>query len=116
VDHPVTVRVLREYLDPLLAASIDTLILGCTHFPVLKGAIRKVVGESVAIVDAARETALTLKEELPAAETTDAAPTHRFYVSDVPHRFREEAELFLGSPLGPVERVDMEILEEIGRE
>jgi glutamate racemase len=116
VDHPVTIRVLREYLAPLLHESIDTLILGCTHFPVLKGAIRKVVGEEVAIVDAARETAITLREALKPAGAPSAAPRHRFYVSDVPHRFQEEAELFLGKPLGAVERVDTEVLEEIGRE
>ncbi len=112
VNHPVTEQIVREYLAPLVSESIDTLILGCTHFPVLKSAIQKVAGDGVTIVDAARETALVLKESLPPGEGERPAPLHRFFVSDVPHRFREEAELFLGGPIGEVERVDVEFLEE----
>jgi glutamate racemase len=116
VDHPVTESVIREYLAPLLDRSIDTLILGCTHFPVLLAAIRRVAGEGVAIVDSARETALALRAALPAEAGAGEVPVHRFCVSDVPHRFREEAELFLGGPIGAVERIDTELLEEICRE
>ncbi|MFH1277641.1 MAG: glutamate racemase [Candidatus Eisenbacteria bacterium] len=107
-EHPVTDRILEEYLAPLLRRSVDTLILGCTHFPVMKKAIQRVAGDGVTIVDAARETALLLRERLPADRGARPEPLHRFYVSDVPHRFREEAELFLGGPIGEVERVDLE--------
>lgn len=107
-DHPVTERVLEEYLAPLLRRSVDTLILGCTHFPVMKRSIQRVAGKGVTIVDAARETALLLREELTPDGGVRPEPLHRFYVSDVPHRFREEAELFLGGPIGEVERVDLE--------
>lgn len=110
-DHPVTVRIIEEYLAPLLRRSIDTLILGCTHYPVLKRAMQRVAGDAVAIVDAARETALLLKEELPSAGEARPKAVHRFFVSDVPHRFREEAELFLGGPIGEVERIDLELWE-----
>ena len=112
IDHPVTVRVIREYLEPLLRESIDTLILGCTHYPVLREAIQSVAGEKVRIVDAARETAKLLRDHLPDETREGARPAHRFVVSDVPHRFREEAELFLGEAVGSVERIDMELLEE----
>ncbi|MBM3319398.1 MAG: glutamate racemase [Candidatus Eisenbacteria bacterium] len=117
VDHPVTEQVVRQYLDPLLRRSIDTLILGCTHFPVLRGVIGKVAGEGVVIVDAARETACALREALPPqARAPKGAPSHRFLVTDVPHRFREEAELFLGAPVERVERVETEQLEGVCRE
>ncbi|MFH1680337.1 MAG: glutamate racemase [Candidatus Eisenbacteria bacterium] len=115
-DHPVTEQVVREYLDPLLRRSIDTLILGCTHFPVLTGVIEKAAGEGVVVVDAARETALALREALPREEGAGGRPpVHRFLVSDVPHRFREEAEMFLGAPIERVERVEAERLEEMCR-
>jgi len=112
VDHPVTEQIVSEYLAPLVRESVDTLILGCTHFPVLKSVIQKAAGDGVTIVDAARETALVLKESLTLDEGDRPEPLHRFFVSDVPHRFREEAELFLGGPIGEVERVQMEYLEE----
>ncbi|MBN1825316.1 MAG: glutamate racemase [Candidatus Eisenbacteria bacterium] len=113
-DHPVTTRVVEEYLAPLLRTSMDTLILGCTHFPVLKETISRVAGENVRIVDAARETARMLRETLPDPTPKGASiPSARFAVSDVPHRFRESAELFLGGPIGSVEKIDLEVLEEV---
>jgi len=112
IDHPVTFGVIREYLEPLLAESIDTLILGCTHFPVLKNAIQEVVGEGVTIVDSARETALLLGRRIGSRRRPGAKAKHHYVVSDVPLRFREEAELFLGEPIPSVERVDLELLEE----
>jgi len=66
----------------------------------------------VTVVDAARETAIVLREELAPEKGERTDPLHRFFVSDVPHRFREEAELFLGGPIGAVERVELEVLEE----
>lgn len=113
VDHPVTYSIIEEYLSPLLKESIDTLILGCTHFPVLKEAVQKVAGDGVRIVDAALETALVLKKNLPPNGNGGEPPAKHFVVSDVPHRFRESAELFLGEPIGSVERIGLELLEEV---
>ncbi len=113
-DHPVTERVVGEYIAPLLAEKIDTLILGCTHYPVLKKTIQKVVGPDVVLIDNAVETAALLCENLaPADPTETAGPIHRFMVSDVPHRFQEEAELFLGRPIGSIEQITLEELEAI---
>src|SRR5205085_3197679 len=64
VDHPVTTRVLREYLRPLLRHRIDTLVLGCTHYPLLKDAIRKVTNGKVSLIDSAESCALDVKERL----------------------------------------------------
>ncbi|NNE07676.1 MAG: hypothetical protein HKN20_03845, partial [Gemmatimonadetes bacterium] len=124
-DHPVTERVVGEYVAPLLDEKIDTLILGCTHYPVLKKTIQKVVGPDVVLIDNAVETAALLRKNLaPADPPADAAgqsgegepaaaPSHRFIVSDVPHRFQEEAELFLGRPIGTIEQITLEELEAI---
>jgi glutamate racemase len=112
IDRDVTRSVIREYVEPLLEQSIDTLILGCTHFPVLKKTIGEVVGPSVTLVDNATATAHALRETIEPSGVAGRVE-HRFVVSDVPHRFREEAELFLGGTIGDVERISPELLEEI---
>jgi glutamate racemase len=63
-DDPITDEVLRRYLDPLLAEDIDTLVLGCTHYPLLAGAIARVAGEGVALVDSAQNCALAVEKIL----------------------------------------------------
>jgi len=116
VDRRVTRDVIGEYLGPLLANPVDTIILGCTHFPVLKDAIRDVAGPEITLVDNAVATAAALRSILPPSGGVAASPTvHHFVVSDVPHRFQEEAELFLGRPIGEVERISPEQVEEYYR-
>src|SRR5580765_4763213 len=63
-NHPLTRSILREYLGPMRRHQIDTLILGCTHYPLLKTAIRSVVGKKVALVDSAQSCARYVKERL----------------------------------------------------
>jgi glutamate racemase len=63
-DDPITDEVLRRYLDPLLAEDIDTLVLGCTHYPLLADAIARVAGEGVALVDSAQNCALAVEKIL----------------------------------------------------
>lgn len=116
LDHPVTLQVIGEYLAPLLAARIDTLVLGCTHYPVLKAAIRAAVGDGVVLVDSAEEVVADVARALgglpAAAPGTEAAPAmgspplRRYWVSDIPRRFREVGGRFLGSPLEDVQLVD----------
>lgn len=105
VDHRVTRAVAEEYLAPLLARRIDTLILGCTHYPLLKPLLAGVVGPEVTLVDTGEETAREV-----AAMVGSAAPpvevSHRFYVSDFPSRFEENGTRFLGRPLGRVSLVE----------
>jgi glutamate racemase len=60
-DDPITDQVLRRYLEPLLAEGIDTLVLGCTHYPLLSAAIARVAGDGVALVDSAKNCALAVE-------------------------------------------------------
>ncbi|UCE18600.1 MAG: glutamate racemase [Gemmatimonadota bacterium] len=114
VDRRPTLLIAEAYLTPLKKQNIDTLILGCTHYPLLKLVISKVMGPDITLIDSAEETARELrallqKRELLRRHREDARRT--YYVSDVPHRFREVAERFLGNSLGSVERVDIEKYE-----
>jgi len=114
VDHPVTREVAREYLAPLLAAEIDTLVLGCTHYGVLRDAIQSAfAGREVALVDSAAEVALEVESHLAAGGARPnlsvpppAAAPCSFYVSDIPARFSEVGGRFLGRPLDEVMLVD----------
>lgn len=111
----VAESVARAYLEPLRAASIDTLVLGCTHYPLLKGVIARVMGEGVVLVDTADETARDVRDLLAARGlAARGRGADRYFVSDIPHRFEEEAAAFLGEPLPNVARVDVEELEGVG--
>ena len=102
VNDPVCLTVVRRYLDPLVKRRIDTLLLGCTHYPLLAPVIRRVVGPRVAVVDAATRTALAVRSVLEQDDLL-ARPPHqgrtRFYVSDEPERFARVGERFLGQPI-----------------
>jgi glutamate racemase len=106
-DHPVARMVACEYLAPLIAHDIDTLVLGCTHYPLLKPTLRKVLGAGVRLVDSAEETARLVGEALDRRQlrrqTAPAPP--RFFVTDVPARFERVGGAFLGAPLHQVEQV-----------
>ena len=113
---PLVILALTEYLTPLKEAGIDTLVLGCTHYPLLRSAIRKVMGGRMRIVDSARETAQQAAELLDtiAARAFDepAAPRHhRFFASDNPERFALLGKRFLHEPLGVVGLVQPELLD-----
>ena len=101
------------YLAPLLEAGVDTLILGCTHYPLLKASIAKVAGEGVTLVDTAEETVREVDEMLRASglrRESRSEPRHRFFVSDVPAQFSEVGTRFLGRSLSSVEWVRQEDL------
>lgn len=110
-DHAVTRAVLREYLAPFRRRRIDTLVLGCTHYPLLKTAMRKVLGEGIALVDSAESCAGYVKRELAAAGLLATKRrrkgTIRPFVTDEVERFAELAERFLGFPTEPPTRVDL---------
>lgn len=113
-DNPVAKLVLSQYLAPVLAEDIDTLILGCTHFPLFEEAIADIAGEGVALISAGREAAkyagaiLTEKEQL--ADRSEKGE-NCFYVSDSVELFAENARLFLGHKVdGEVHKVDIDTL------
>ncbi len=114
-ESAVAEEVARAYLEPLRAQAIDTLVLGCTHYPLLKRVIARVVGEGVRLVDTAEETARDVRDLLAREGlAAERRAEDRFFVSDIPYHFAREAEAFLGEPLPRVERVDVEDLEEVG--
>jgi glutamate racemase len=93
------IEVARQYLAPLQDADVDTLILGCTHYPMLQGAISYVMGEGVTLVDSATETAMDVYRELAARgleRTNSAPPEHRFMVTEPSASFETLAQRFLG--------------------
>jgi glutamate racemase len=110
-DREVTLVIAHEYLTPLRDAGVDVVVLGCTHYPILKGTIARVFGPTVRLIDSAEETAKEVAERLGGLgllRAGGAPPSHRFFVSDVPHRFREQAERFLGAPLPDVNVVTVD--------
>ena len=110
-DREVTLVIAHEYLTPLRDAAVDVVVLGCTHYPILKDTIGKVFGPSVRLIDSAEETVKEVAERLAGlglAREGGAPPEHKFFVSDVPHRFREQAERFLGAPLPEVSVVTVD--------
>lgn len=105
-NHPATRLVAEEYLTPVRARNIRGMILGCTHYPLIKPLIQEVMGERVTLIDSAEETARAVAEGLAAhglAETSGAAASHRFFVSDDPERFRRVGTGFLGERIESVE-------------
>ena len=109
-DDPVTEEVIRRYVTPLLNENIDTLVLGCTHYPLLRKAIGRVAGENVTLVNPAYETALELsrilKEKNLFAEE-GRQPHHRFFVSDGAEKFRSFANSIL--PCEIIETKDVNV-------
>ncbi len=108
IDHKATELIAKEYLFPLTLEKIDTLVLGCTHYPILKQVITKVLHDAVTLIDsgeATAEAAAVLLEEQKLKNTSTLRPNLHFSVSDVPHMFSEVGERFLGQRLGKVHRV-----------
>ena len=105
ITGPITEAVLRDYLAPILARNIDTLVLGCTHYPLLKDAIRVVVGEAVALVDSAQTCAEYVAEELRQlgllAVNRSRAGRIQPFVTDETGWFDGQAVLFLGESAEP---------------
>ena len=104
-DHPATALVAREYLQPLERAEVDVLVLGCTHYPLLKSLLAQVLGPSVRLIDSAEETANAVRRELETGGMLAPAggqPTHQFVVSDDEPHFRRIGARFLGEKLQDV--------------
>jgi glutamate racemase len=104
----------REYLAPLQDDGIDTLILGCTHYPLLRGAIQYVMGPDVLLISSAEETASDVYEVLRAKgllREAGTSPRHRFQSSGDPRRFAELGAMFLGPEVRGAERVALESVE-----
>ncbi len=105
LDHPVTRLTAMEYLKPVTCRKIDTLVLGCTHYPLLKPLLQELVGSEISLVDSAEamadRTARTLAR-MDLRNPLRTGPEYRFYVSDLPLRFQTIGERFLGRALPDV--------------
>ncbi|HEY3934657.1 MAG TPA: glutamate racemase [Gemmatimonadales bacterium] len=110
-DHPATQLIAEEYLGSLRSSGIDVLVLGCTHYPMLKPLIGRVMGGDVTLIDSAEETARTvaavLREKSLAAEPGDRA-TQRWVATDDAARFARVGAIFMGGGPAPVEVVELE--------
>ena len=108
LDGKVVLEVARAYLKPLKDSRVDTVILGCTHYPLLKPVIKKVLGSRVNLVDSAKQVAIEVKNILTAEGLLNRArrSKNKFYVSDNPEGFRVLAKRFLGQPVHNVTRVN----------
>jgi glutamate racemase len=104
----VVLKVARTYLKPLKDARVDTVILGCTHYPILKAIIKEVLGKQVALIDSAKQVAMEVKKILAAEGMLDQGERgrHKFYVSDNPEWFSGLAKRFLGRPIKSVSKVN----------
>jgi glutamate racemase len=111
LETDATNVIAREYLGEFVNANVDTLVLGCTHYPLLKRAIGEVVGRSVRLIDSAEETAAetanTLREAGLERTSGDEPPTYRFIASDAPEQFLRVGPRFLGSAIDRVETVTL---------
>ncbi len=104
-DNPVTLHVLNDYLGDIRASGADTLILGCTHFPLIADAIANVL-PGVTLVNSGAEAAKALSKVV---KRTDEKGEIRYFVSDNPHNFKELASLFLEEDIGgATEKIDIE--------
>ncbi|MDO5100304.1 MAG: glutamate racemase [Eubacteriales bacterium] len=111
IDDEVTEAVARRYLSTLLENDIDSLILGCTHFPLLKDVIARVVGERVDLIDPAIETADTLRLLLTDRELLNPqaqAEGHRFFISDSAKQFRNLADRILPCHIDKTSQINLE--------
>ena len=108
-DHPAAELIAREYLAPLKQAGVDVLVLGCTHYPLLKPLLSRVMGPDVTLVDSAEETAKAVAAELDARGLLAAGGSHehRFVVSDDEPHFRKVGARFLGGRIQHVEVVPL---------
>ena len=102
LEHPVTRMTAQEYLKPVLAEQVDTLVLGCTHYPLLKPLLQEVAGPGIRLVDSAEamaEQTATLLTDLNLHNPERVPPAYHFWVTDVPLRFQTIGERFLGRSL-----------------
>jgi len=107
----IPLRIARTYLEPLIRNRADTLVLGCTHYPLLHAVIAQTMGESVAIVDSAEATAeavAAIMEGMGIGAETGSTTYRRFLVTDAPEHFGRVGRQFLGCDIGPAEWVDVQ--------
>lgn len=112
LDNEAAFFTAKTYLLPLKNEGIDTLVLACTHYPLLAATLQAVMGEKVHLVDSAFETAREVGGVLEAAglkRSVGDRPVYRYFVSDNPAKFIEVGERFLRRPIDPISVIDPEV-------
>jgi glutamate racemase len=110
IEKEATRLIAEDYLAPFSSNGIDTLILGCTHYPLLKNVIHKVLDNDIVLIDSAEETAQVVYKQLMEKgllREKTASVSHKFYVSDFPEQFNKVARHFMGGDIRNVIRVDI---------
>jgi glutamate racemase len=118
-EHEAARLIARDYLTPLQEVEIDTLVLGCTHYPAMRRLIGELMGPSVRLIDSGEETALEVARTLGERDLLapeDQVAVRRFTVSDLPLRFRRVGRLLVGDMIETVEKVVIEgCLDAVGK-
>lgn len=109
IEDSITQEMAERYLKEI-KTKIDTLVLGCTHYPLIKNTLKKVVKEDVILIDSAEETAIEVRNVLYEKRIlrNEKAENHEFYVSDAPDKFVKIGKLFLEEVLNKAEKIDIE--------
>lgn len=109
-SNKISVLIAKEYLSDFKKLNIDTLILGCTHYPVLRETISKVIGKKIKLIDSGEETAKEVRRILSESNlinTQKKNGQHKFYVTDFQKKFKEISERFLGQPIHDVKKIKL---------
>lgn len=110
-DGPVAEMTAKKYLGQMKNVGVDTLVLGCTHYPMLKQVLSRIMGEGVVLIDSAIETAREIKSLLGRASllrTSFHNLSREFYVTDSPDKFIEVGERFMGDKLSNIKKIELE--------
>lgn len=111
-DDPVVTGMVKKYLEPMLQAKVDTLILGCTHYPILSPVISRIMGEKVTLINAGEATAKAVQQYLTENSHTNECSTagkHSFFVSDKTSSFETTAQMLLGKKINENEVYQVDI-------
>ncbi len=110
-ETEVALLTAKEYLSAFNGTDIDTLVLGCTHYPILVNTIKKITGNKIRLVNPAEETALDLKKMLEDKNLLNAQtekPDYRYFVSDMPERFMNIGQNFIQKPFDNISVVEIQ--------
>jgi glutamate racemase len=108
-NDEVTVKTAERYLENMKKAGVDTIILGCTHFPAIKDIIADVMGKGVTLINSGEQAALKAAEHLRRCDALGTGGNRKFFVSDRVQSFSEIAGILLGSDIGDnVEQINIE--------
>ena len=110
IDGPIVRMIVEKYLKDIKTEGIDTVVLGCTHYPLLKGVISEVMGSGVTLIDSAVETSHEVHNVLKKFDlrgTQEESARREFYVTDSPERFLKVGEKFIGQTMKHIEKIDI---------